>query len=118
MFPLSLTADEEQTAALLKENSGKLNRKAVDFGLKHENGEFTVTGGKEGIELDIDKSVEAICQYLKEGWQDEADIELAANVTEPRGSEEELAKVKDKLGSFSTNYSSSASGRKKNIGTA
>lgn len=115
VFMLSLSTDEEQTTNLLEKKSDKLNRKAVDFGLKRENGEFVVTGGKEGIELDIEESVGTIRQYLAKGWQEEADIELAANVTKPRGSEEELAKVKDKLGSFATNYASSASGRKANI---
>ena len=42
-------------------------------------------------------------------------MELAAEVTKPQGSEEELSKVKDVLGTFSTNYASSASGRKANI---
>ena len=39
----------------------------------------------------------------------------AAEVSKPKGSEEELQKVKDVLGTFSTKYASSASGRKANI---
>jgi len=42
---------------------------------------------------------------------------LVTQVVEPRGSEEELAKVQDLLGAYSTNYSSSSAGRAKNVQT-
>ena len=59
--------------------------------------------------------MDAIDDSLKEGWKDDNTVELAAEVTKPQGSEEELSKVKDVLGTFSTNYASSAAGRKANI---
>ena len=42
-------------------------------------------------------------------------IDLKTEVTKPQGTEEELSKVKDVLGSFHTDYSSSAAGRAKNV---
>ena len=68
----------------------------------------------------MDSSVQAIEDYFAAGWKEEAAIELAVQVTKPRGTPEELAKVQDVLGSFDTSYSSSARGRKKNVsnGTA
>lgn len=45
-------------------------------------------------------------------------IELTAEIVEPKGSEEELSKVKDLLGGFNTNYSSSTQNRCDNIATA
>ena len=41
--------------------------------------------------------------------------EATRSDAKPQGSEEELSKVKDVLGTFSTNYASSAAGRKANI---
>ena len=76
----------------------------------------------EKITLTInDVSVEATAADLGLSWQDTESvqnavaIELVAEVSKPKGSEEELQKVKDVLGTFSTKYASSASGRKANI---
>ena len=87
VFKLPLMVDAEKTTAYLEDHTSELNREAVDFGLTR----------------------------LKEGWKDDNTVELAAAVTKPQGSEEELSKVKDVLGTFSTNYASSAAGRKANI---
>ena len=115
VFALSFEVDEEKTAQLLNARAKDLNRKAVDFGLERKDGEFRVTGGKDGIEINVEKSVEAIDQFFEEGWQEKPSIEIAADITKPQGSEEELKKVKDVLGAYHTNYASSAWGRKANI---
>ena len=43
--------------------------------------------------------------------RDRNEIELVTNTVQPRGSKEELSKIKDNLGGFSTDFSSSAAGR-------
>ena len=110
-----MTVDTEKTTAYLEDHASELNREAVDFGLTRENGAFKIIEGQDGIVVDVKKSVDAIDASLKEGWKDDNTVELAAEVTKPQGSEEELSKVKDVLGTFSTNYASSAAGRKANI---
>lgn len=115
VFKLPLMVDAEKTTAYLEDHTSELNREAVDFGLNRENGAFKIIEGQDGIVVDVKKSVDAIDDSLKEGWKDDNTVELAAEVTKPQGSEEELSKVKDVLGTFSTNYASSAAGRKANI---
>ena len=115
VFTLSLAADEGKLTSVLEERAEDLNREAVDFGLKREDGEFQITGGKDGIEVNVQKSVDAVNEYLAQGWQDKPSIEIVADITKPQGSEEQLKKVKDVLGSYSTNYATSAWGRKQNI---
>lgn len=57
--------------------------------------------------------------YLKNNWDGtDASIDLVAEVVEPEGTKEELAKVKDLLGSYTTNYSTSSAGRCANISVA
>ena len=115
VFHLPLTVDSEKTTAYLEEHASELNRDAVDFGLTRGNGSFQVIDGQDGIVVDVDKSVEVIDESLQDGWKENNTVELTAEVSKPKGSREELEKVKDVLGTFSTNYASSASGRKANI---
>lgn len=115
VFHLPLVVDAEKTAACLEAHAEEMNREPVDFGLIRENGEFQITGGEEGIVVNVEQSVEAIDTFFADGWTQQPKIELVAEIAEPQGSEEELQKVKDVLGTFHTNYASSASGRKTNI---
>lgn len=115
VLPLTLTADEEQLTAWLEENVDELNQEAVNYGLTRENGEFVIIDGQNGLEVNVEASVRVIEDYFSEGWQDDTDIELVVEVTEPEGTAEDLEKVQDVLGTYSTDYSSSASGRKQNV---
>ncbi|MCD7921175.1 MAG: VanW family protein [Clostridiales bacterium] len=115
ILPLTLTADEDQIETFLKAHADEINQDAIDYGLTRENGEFVIVEGQNGREVDVDASVTLIAEYFSDGWQEDASIELAVAVTEPQGTEEELSKVQDVLGTYSTNYSSSASGRKANV---
>ena len=115
-FDITFDADEEKIETLLGVNEENLNQEAVNCGLKRENGAFTIIDGANGIEVNTMESVTAIQEYLQQEWDGEnATIDLVTKVTEPQGTKEELSKVKDVLGSFHTDYSSSAAGRAKNV---
>lgn len=118
VLPLTLTADVEALAAWLEENTDELNQEAVNYSLTREDGEFEIVEGQNGLEVNVNASVQVIASFFANGWQDDdTDIELVVTVTEPEGTAEELEKVQDVLGTFSTSYSSSASGRKQNVAT-
>lgn len=115
-LPLLFGTDESKIRSYLKKNAQQFNQEAVDGGLVRENGAFTITGGEEGIAVNVPESVKAVADYITNDWDKKAaSIELSADVVKPRGSKEELAKVKDVLGKFSTNYSSSSAGRAMNV---
>lgn len=115
-YTLRYQADESKVETLLGINKENLNQEAVNSTLKRENNAFTIIEGKNGIEVDVAESVKKIQSYLEEEWDgSNASIELATKVTEPEGSKEQLSKVKDVLGSFHTDFSSSSAGRYKNV---
>lgn len=118
VFPLQLETDTDKVKALLKEQEEVLSQEPVDYGLKRENGKFTVVKGQSGIVVDAEESVKAINAYFADGWKEQASIELPVKEEAPKGSEKELEKVKDVLGTFHTDFSSSASGRKANVKNA
>ena len=115
-FEITFDANEDKIETLLGVNEDNLNQEAVNCGLKRENGAFTIIDGANGIEVNTAESVNVILDYLQQEWEGEnATITLATKVTEPQGTKEELSKVKDVLGTFHTDYSSSAAGRIKNV---
>ena len=115
-FEIAFGSNEDKITTLLGVNTENLNQEAVNCGLSRENGAFTITEGADGIDVDVEGSVEAIQNYLANEWTgSNATIELSTVVTKPQGSREELSRVKDVLGSFHTDYSSSAAGRAKNV---
>ena len=115
-YDVIFTADEKSIKNVLAENEEELNTEPVDYDLKLENGEFTVIEGTPGVEINVDESVEAVLEFVEYDWSAEnTTVRLESEVSEPQGSEEELAKVKDVLGQFTTDYSSSAWGRAQNV---
>ena len=119
VIPMPVTVDHNALTTLLGDHLTELNIEAVDNGLIRENGAFTFVEGNAGIEINIEESVSAIETFLQNSWDGSStQIELVAEVTEPKGTREELSKVQDLLGSYSTNYSTSAAGRCTNISVA
>ena len=113
---ITVGTNEEEIKKYLSDNADKVNQEAVDGGLVRENGSFKITGGDEGIAVNVTKSAKTIADYITNDWDTkEASIALSADVVQPRGSKEQLSKVKDVLGTFSTDYSSSSSGRAMNV---
>lgn len=119
VLELDISVDAEIVTALLNDNLKKIDTKAVNNGLIRENGEFTYVPGTTGIAVNIQPSVALIEEYISGEWnREDATVELSAEITEPKGSKEELALVKDVLGSYSTNFRTSVADRITNINVA
>ena len=115
-FPLTLTADVSKISEFLESGSKELNSEAVDNGLKRENGQFVFIEGRDGVEVKVEESAQAVCDYISDSWQGgDASIDLVTQVDEPKGKKEDLMAVKDVLGSFNTDYSSSSAARANNV---
>lgn len=117
-FALSWEVNERLVKSFVEENCTQFDREAENASLSRSNGEFQFVPGKQGLVLDVDGSVAAIMEHLSSGWSpdsEEHEIELKTRITEPEGSAEELASVKDLLGSFTTSFSTSSSNRCMNV---
>lgn len=115
-FPLSLGADKNGVALYLNSASSQVNDEASDDYLTRENGQFVFHEGKAGVVVQIQESAAELVNYIENEWDGgDTTVELVTEVKEPRGSKEELAEIKDLLGSFSTDYSSSSKARKNNV---
>lgn len=116
VYELAFQIDKQMVAKVLENNAEVLNTEAENAGLIRENGSFTVIPGSQGVTVNVEESVDVLEKYFSLEWEEGAGaVEIVADVVEPKGTEEELSKVKDLLGGFNTSYASSGAGRSKNV---
>ena len=116
MLDLDLKIDKQATAHLIYDQLDELEVPAKDSGMTLNNGVFTYIPGENGTEINIIDSVLMIQDFLNETWTGENnEITLISESVEARGTEEELAKVRDLLGTYTTDYTTSEAGRKQNV---
>lgn len=116
VYPLELSFDFQGLTDILIEQCAQYDVKAVDAALVRENDEFRVVGGNAGYALNVEASFDKVHELLSSGWDCQpCSIPLVVEVTQPRGSAEELSRVKDVLGTFTTSYGTSNYNRSENI---
>lgn len=116
VFDLSLSLDEAAVRQVLEEQCASYNTPAKNATMTRVNGAFQIEDGQTGEAVNIEESLIKIVEYITDGWNyNDASIDLVIDVTEPRGSAEELSKLTDVLGTYSTSYSSSSAARRKNV---
>lgn len=116
VYPIELTFDKNAITTVLEEKCSVYDREAVDYTLNRKDGNFVIEDGQDGYCLDVAVSADNIYQFLLNDWNREnAEINLEIAVTKPRGSKEELSKVQDLLGTYTTSYSTSGSNRSANV---
>ena len=113
---MTFTFDIAAIDEVLREQCAIYDRDAVDLALNRVNGEFVIKEGRTGYMLDVETSIDIVYNYLVQEWdQTSCSIPLDIEVFEPKGSVEELAKVTDVLGTFTTSYTSSGTARSANV---
>lgn len=116
IYEVSFDFDKSKIKTLIEENAGQYGQEAVNATLTRTESGFRVTEGQSGILVDTEASADAVYDYLLNDWNGEAcDIDLVVSVDEPEGTAEDLAKVKDVLGTFTTSYSTSGGSRSANV---
>jgi vancomycin resistance protein YoaR len=113
---LSFTCDPATVNSYLEANKANLSNPTIDNGLKRENGQFVFVPGTAGKSINVANASSKVISYVEKDWdRKDGKVTLDTEKSEPRGSKEELSKVKDLLGTATTDYSSSAEGRKHNV---
>ena len=119
VIPMGLSIDKQLLGQTLYDKSKELNIEVIDNTIVRKNGKFEYVAGKKGSEIDIVTSVNAISEVVttqcESAIPQESTFLLVYNDIEPKGTQEELAKVQDELGRFGTFYGNSDEGRKKNV---
>ena len=119
VFPVEIAFDIDAINTILTEKCAKYDCPAIDYSLKRENGQFVTVPGQIGYFLDVETSIDKINDYLILEWdRTPCEIALDIAVEQPKGSEEELAEVRDVLGTYTTHYTTSGASRCANVENA
>lgn len=115
-YELTFSYDINAINDILTEQCSQYDQTAIDATLKRENGAFTVVEGQIGYLLDVETSIDTIYNYMTREWDlQPCTIALDVAVDQPKGSAEELSRVTDVIGSYTTSFSTSGSDRSANV---
>lgn len=116
IYKVSFDFDKEKIRALIEENAAQYNKEAVNASLVKTESGFEITEGQTGVVVDTDASTDTVYDYLTGTWDgSDCALDLVIAVEEPEGRTEDLAQVKDVLGTFTTSYSTSGRSRSANV---
>lgn len=115
-YQVELTFDETAIASYLQDNMTKYNQNKVDYSLRRKNNAFEIVDGETGYEVNVEASSKEIFNYLNTGWdRTPVYFPLVIDITQPRGSHEELVQVTDLIGTFSSSFAGGTAEKVKNI---
>lgn len=116
--PVTLDAgdglDDTKLNSFLENECAEFTATAADAAITRENGKFVITPSVDGIKIDEAATKQAIVDSLATA-ADAINVTAAVTVDKPKVSSEDLESIKDELGTYTTDYSSSSSGRATNI---
>jgi vancomycin resistance protein YoaR len=116
IYNLELSFDKDLIRSVLEEQCAEYDVDAVNASMTRENGQFVISDGQTGEAVNIEESLNMIYDYLTTSWDyKDASIDLVIDVTEPKGSKEQLSLLTDVLGTYTTSYSTSSASRCKNV---
>ena len=101
---------------LINENMDNITQEMVNFEFHKEASGFSMTEGQKGITVNPEDAASYICIYLENDWDgNSASVNIPSVVDEPEGGSEDLAKIKDVIGTFTTAYKASGVARVTNV---
>lgn len=116
VFEIIWSVDDTLINEVIQEKCSVNNYPETDFSLTHTDGVFTVVDGSSGYSVNENESAKIIKNYFENEWEYEEDsLTLAIDEIEPKGSVEELGKVKDLIGWYRTSFATSGAARSANV---
>ncbi|HSL85920.1 MAG TPA: VanW family protein, partial [Bacteroidales bacterium] len=114
---LSFGHNDEKIAEFIKKVTDAVNQKAKNATITRSGGSFTIGKHAEGRVVDEEKLMKDLQDAINELNPDVV-VEADIVVSQPEITTEALANIDSQLSVYTTNYSSSAAGRKYNVGFA
>lgn len=112
---LALSVDPECVSSFVSEMCGQAMTEAVNATIAKKDGEFVITPSQTGLSVDPEKTREKLEEALSQDGTEAVTVEAAVSRTEPEITTEALSEIRDVLGTFSTDFSSSGASRSTNL---
>ncbi len=115
VYEMDLNISEESIRDFVKKNYSGLDRDPVSAELTREDGEFQVSESQTGRKVDLTATQDELVAAVMTWECKDIDLEVKGEVVQPEHSTEELAQIKDVLGTATTQYNTGNSNRSYNI---
>ncbi len=115
VYELEYDIDTDTIELFVEENYGEMQTEAVNASLSMVDGSLTVEGGDVGILIDTDATITALMSFIENSEVGESGtINVPSITVEPEITAEQLERVDDVLGTYTTEASTSTD-RYKNL---
>lgn len=116
VYDLSFGISEQTVTEFMTATADSYTIQPVDSTIERRGGSFDITESATGIQIDQGATIKEIMSGF-EGWNREAvELQAVTVVLEPKYTEDVLAQIKDRIGSFSTALSANmTTGKGKNV---
>ncbi|HIV16473.1 MAG TPA: VanW family protein [Candidatus Alectryocaccobium stercorigallinarum] len=120
IFEIDMAVSEEAVRAVVQQKGIPLNIQRVDMSLTMgSDGLIYPTGKQDGVYVNEDEAVAAICEYMDNDWfGGYGEINLPITIDTAYGDEAQFSQSNSLLGSGTTSFEGSTRGRAVNIGVA
>ena len=115
IIPLETALDEETVAAFVQEKCASAMADPKNASITRANGTFSVSPSAVGKTVDIEATRKALDAALAKGLKEPVTADAVVAEVKPSITTEDLASIKDVLGTFSTSFASSGASRSTNV---
>jgi len=118
-FDIAYSVDSEVVKATVSEKTKNMGEKPKNAVITRKDGKFVIEREIAGTQVDVEASTKIIMERFDDEWEAKGPekFELVSMVKDAKITEEELLKIQDKLGSYTTEFES-GNDRAKNIALA
>lgn len=116
VLQIEFTANDSAVRRFVDEKCMPFEQEPKDASIYSDGGGgFVLEEGQTGQVIDVEESVAILKKYVSREWEGkDASVAISVEVEEPKGNTEDLEKIQDKLGSYTTYYGSTY-GRNTNV---
>ncbi|BCZ44836.1 exported protein [Clostridium gelidum] len=112
---LGFSYDEEKLKAYEEKLQKDVTQSAKDATISIEKDKIVVKAGIEGKTINLDKLDNQLKDNINGELDSKDNVTVDLETTKPRVTKEDLSKIKNVMGTFSSSYGTSAAGRSNNI---
>lgn len=116
-FPLIFSVDKAETRKVVKKKAKKFLAKKKDATITRKDGKFVITKQVDGVDIDFEANADKLAEvFSKKDWNHKSVVfPMDYTLDKAKHTKKELSAIKDVLGTFTTSYAGSASGRCANV---
>ncbi len=118
VFTASYELSGDRVDAFIRDFISSRDAEVKEASITREDGEFVVSPSVLGWHTQVEETKNNIFEAVYSGLRTGIEIEAAVETERPYRTTEALSQIQNRLGTYTTDYSSSNAGRKKNIKVA